>query len=141
MINLAQQATITPPTARVSSTIVKTQTRPLFLSQDSATPKRHSKHWLMANPKCSSSGMTDSQGGRILRQVLGNEGRTKMNVSSDRSFYSSPRLVTHVDDQFLSTLTNLYRERIPEDAEVLDLMSSWVSHLPGMGSIPSPNPK
>ena len=27
-------------------------------------------------------------------------------------------------------VTQLYRERIPEDASVLDLMSSWVSHLP-----------
>ena len=27
-------------------------------------------------------------------------------------------------------VTQLYRERIPEDACVLDLMSSWVSHLP-----------
>ena len=27
-------------------------------------------------------------------------------------------------------VTQLYRERIPEDAAVLDLMSSWVSHLP-----------
>lgn len=27
-------------------------------------------------------------------------------------------------------MTQLYRERIPEDAVVLDLMSSWVSHLP-----------
>lgn len=75
--------------------------------------------------------MTDAEGGRILRQVLSKEGRTKLNLASDRGFYSAPRLVTHVDDQFLSTLTNLYRERILDDAEVLDLMSSWVSHLPG----------
>ena len=27
-------------------------------------------------------------------------------------------------------VTQLYREHIPEDAVVLDLMSSWVSHLP-----------
>lgn len=27
-------------------------------------------------------------------------------------------------------VTQLYRERIPDDAVVLDLMSSWVSHLP-----------
>lgn len=84
----------------------------------------------MASPECSSSGMTDSQPGRIQRQVLSKEGRTKMNPTSDRGFYSSPRFVTHVDDQFIATLTDLYRERIPDNAEVLDLMSSWVSHLP-----------
>ena len=27
-------------------------------------------------------------------------------------------------------MTQLYRERIPDTAVVLDLMSSWVSHLP-----------
>ncbi len=27
-------------------------------------------------------------------------------------------------------VTELYRRRIPEDSVVLDLMSSWVSHLP-----------
>lgn len=34
------------------------------------------------------------------------------------------------DEKFLSQLTQLYRERIPEGGAVLDLMSSWVSHLP-----------
>lgn len=41
-----------------------------------------------------------------------------------------PRLVKHVDDSFLAAVTKLYRNAIPEDGEVLDLMSSWVSHLP-----------
>ena len=41
-----------------------------------------------------------------------------------------PRLVTHVDDSFLAAVTKLYRNAIPENGEVLDLMSSWVSHLP-----------
>ncbi|KAK7395781.1 hypothetical protein VNO78_16351 [Psophocarpus tetragonolobus] len=45
-------------------------------------------------------------------------------------FYSYPRFVTHVDDGFNATLTNLYRERLRPEMEILDLMSSWVSHLP-----------
>ncbi|KAI5083277.1 hypothetical protein GOP47_0003020 [Adiantum capillus-veneris] len=68
--------------------------------------------------------------GAITRLVLSNEGRTKLDPSSDRSFYSFPRFVTHVDDAFLQTLTQLYRDRIPPNSEILDLMSSWVSHLP-----------
>ena len=134
-VNLAQQATISLGTARLStssSTFFTAQTTLVFLPPDSASARRNAKHSRgMATPECSSSGMTDSHGGRILRQVLSKEGRTKLNLASDRGFYSAPRLVTHVDDNFLSTLTNLYRERIPDDAEVLDLMSSWVSHLPG----------
>ena len=41
-----------------------------------------------------------------------------------------PRLVKHVDDSFLAAVTKLYENAIPENGEVLDLMSSWVSHLP-----------
>lgn len=68
--------------------------------------------------------------GKIKRLVLSQEGRTKLNIYPDKEFYAYPRLVTHVDDGFISTLTNLYRERLRPDTEILDLMSSWVSHLP-----------
>ncbi|VVA96042.1 unnamed protein product [Arabis nemorensis] len=68
--------------------------------------------------------------GKIQRLVLNNEGRTKLNVDPDREFYSYPRFVNHVDDQFISSLTDLYRNRLRPGSIVLDLMSSWVSHLP-----------
>ena len=68
--------------------------------------------------------------GKIKRLVLTQEGRTKLNAYPDREFYAYPRLVKHVDDGFISTLTNLYRERLRPDIEILDLMSSWISHLP-----------
>lgn len=71
-----------------------------------------------------------SSAGKIKREVLTKEGRTKLNTYSDRDFYAYPRFVTHVDDGFISTLTNLYRQRLRPGSEVLDLMSSWVSHLP-----------
>ena len=45
-------------------------------------------------------------------------------------FYSEPRFVHHLDAGFRARLTQLYRDRIPPCADVLDLMSSWVSHLP-----------
>lgn len=50
--------------------------------------------------------------------------------SPDERFYSSPRLVTHIDDRAIAAVTELYREHFPLDGAVLDLMSSWVSHLP-----------
>ncbi|KAM7512528.1 hypothetical protein LguiB_011403 [Lonicera macranthoides] len=71
-----------------------------------------------------------SQTNTIKRLVLTNKGRTKLNITPDRQFYEYPRFVTHVDDNFISTLTNLYRERLRDDMEIMDLMSSWVSHLP-----------
>jgi len=48
----------------------------------------------------------------------------------DEEFYRTPRLVTHIDDRAIAAVTQLYREFFPIDGEILDLMSSWVSHLP-----------
>uniref|UniRef100_A0A2P2JI78 Methyltransferase type 11 domain-containing protein n=2 Tax=Rhizophora mucronata TaxID=61149 RepID=A0A2P2JI78_RHIMU len=71
-----------------------------------------------------------STAGNVKRLVLNQEGRSKLNAYPDRDFYAYPRFVTHVDDGFISTLTKLYRERLRPGCEILDLMSSWVSHLP-----------
>jgi SAM-dependent methyltransferase len=48
----------------------------------------------------------------------------------DELFYQEPRYVTHIDDATIEVLTDLYREIIPSGSRVLDLMSSWISHLP-----------
>ncbi len=62
--------------------------------------------------------------------MLRPEQRSKLDDSNDLAFYDSPRLVTHVDRGFIDRLTNLYREKLQPDTRILDLMSSWVSHLP-----------
>ncbi|AFY62015.1 class I SAM-dependent methyltransferase [Synechococcus sp. PCC 6312] len=56
--------------------------------------------------------------------------RQKLDPSDDSQFYDVPRFVTHVDAGFIAQLTNLYRQRLRPDLRILDLMSSWVSHLP-----------
>ena len=48
----------------------------------------------------------------------------------DEEFYSVPRLVTHIDDGAITAVTQLYSELFPPGGKILDLMSSWVSHLP-----------
>ncbi len=48
----------------------------------------------------------------------------------DSRFYAVPRLVTHIDDGAIAAITEAYREILPPGGTVLDLMSSWVSHLP-----------
>jgi SAM-dependent methyltransferase len=48
----------------------------------------------------------------------------------DEEFYKTPRLVTHIDDRAIAAVTQLYREYFPPGGVILDLMSSWVSHLP-----------
>lgn len=50
--------------------------------------------------------------------------------SDDAAFYAPPRLVTHIDDGAIAALTAHYRDAIAPGSDVLDLMSSWVSHLP-----------
>jgi SAM-dependent methyltransferase len=50
--------------------------------------------------------------------------------SADELFYAQPRLVTHIDAAAISAVTQLYREFFPPGGAILDLMSSWVSHLP-----------
>ena len=48
--------------------------------------------------------------------------------SPDPVFYGPPRLVTHIDDRAVAAVGALYTE-LGLDGEVLDLMSSWVSHF------------
>lgn len=62
--------------------------------------------------------------------LLQSEQRTKLDQNDDTLFYSFPRFVTHVDEGFIQQLTDLYRDRLQPQTRVLDLMSSWVSHLP-----------
>lgn len=50
--------------------------------------------------------------------------------SDDRRFYANPRLVVHVDDQAVTTITKYLKSALPKDGTILDLMSSWRSHLP-----------
>jgi SAM-dependent methyltransferase len=48
--------------------------------------------------------------------------------SSDGAFYSFPRYVTHIDDGAIAAVGALYQE-LGVDGDVLDVMSSWVSHF------------
>ena len=50
--------------------------------------------------------------------------------SDDARFYAVPRLVVHIDAATIAALTAAYRELLAPGSDVLDLMSSWVSHLP-----------
>ena len=50
--------------------------------------------------------------------------------SRDESFYSKPRLVHHLDVTARDMVTDLYQRFVKDGMRVLDLMSSWTSHLP-----------
>lgn len=50
--------------------------------------------------------------------------------SADDRFYVVPRKVVHIDDGAIAALGRLYAEALPAGGRLLDLMSSWRSHLP-----------
>jgi SAM-dependent methyltransferase len=54
----------------------------------------------------------------------------RMDERPDEEFYREPRFVTHIDDPAIAAVTQTYREYFPTGGAILDLMSSWVSHLP-----------
>ena len=53
----------------------------------------------------------------------------RQDPGNDADFYAAPRFVTHIDDGAIRAVTALYDELGVPDGRVLDLMSSWVSHL------------
>lgn len=54
----------------------------------------------------------------------------RQDEGDDLEFYAPARLVTHIDENAVAALTDFYRSMLPPDSIVLDMMSSWVSHLP-----------
>ena len=56
---------------------------------------------------------------------------TRLDDNPDTVFYRMPRLVEHVDAVATREISGIYRRLLMPGARVLDLMSSWISHLPG----------
>lgn len=54
----------------------------------------------------------------------------RQDPADDGVFYARPRMVHHIDDTAVLYLNRLYGRLIRPGSRVLDLMSSWVSHLP-----------
>ena len=58
----------------------------------------------------------------------------RLDNSKDAGFYNEPRFVTHIDDGAIASLTKFYKEEFSamdkDSLDVLDLCSSWISHLP-----------
>ena len=54
----------------------------------------------------------------------------KADAAPDADFYEHPRFVTHIDEAAIAAVTAIYNSTLPPGGDILDLMSSWVSHLP-----------
>lgn len=50
--------------------------------------------------------------------------------TADAQFYRQPRLVQHIDDAAIGIIKQIYGRFVESGMRVLDLMSSWQSHLP-----------
>src|SRR5216683_2741295 len=54
----------------------------------------------------------------------------RVDDTDDELFYSTPRLVVHIDDGAIAKVGEIYARLLPQGGAILDLMSSWRSHLP-----------
>lgn len=66
----------------------------------------------------------------IETEILPREIFRRVDETADERFYDSPRFVAHIDNRAIAFVTEVYREFFPERGAILDLMSSWISHLP-----------
>ena len=55
---------------------------------------------------------------------------SRLDEAPDHEFYRVPRFTSHIDEGAMNAVTELYRQYLPENSNILDLMSSWLSHLP-----------
>lgn len=62
--------------------------------------------------------------------LLSPEAYEREDESPDGGFYAFPRRVVHIDDGAIAALGRLYAEVLPAGGRLLDLMSSWRTHLP-----------
>jgi len=50
--------------------------------------------------------------------------------TDDGLFYDQPRLVVHIDEHAVEATASYFGRVLPRDGTILDLMSSWRSHMP-----------
>lgn len=53
----------------------------------------------------------------------------RLDDSEDEAFYSTPRFVVHIDEGAISKVGEIYAQLLPQGGAILDLMSSWRTHL------------
>jgi SAM-dependent methyltransferase len=54
----------------------------------------------------------------------------RVDASPDPEFYAQPRLLAHIDELAIAAVRQVYAELLPKRAAILDLMSSYLSHMP-----------
>jgi SAM-dependent methyltransferase len=105
---------------------------PLFTSSSRRVSSSSSSSSLTAKSICTfdTTDFTGTQGDWPYTKADLN----RLDNSVDTLFYDEPRFVTHIDDSAIKALTNYYAQEFAslnkDSLDILDLCSSWVSHLP-----------
>lgn len=54
----------------------------------------------------------------------------RQDETPDSHFYEKPRFVNHIDSEAIKNISDLYGSLLQSGSSILDLMSSWTSHIP-----------
>ena len=65
-----------------------------------------------------------------IKMELTDDAFHRMDETPDDQFYRIPRFTSHIDQGAIDAVTKLYRQYFSPNSDILDLMSSWLSHLP-----------
>jgi len=57
--------------------------------------------------------------------------------TDDSRFYLKPRMLNHLDDRAIETISGFYGDLLQPGMDVLDLMSAWRSHVPSEATLKS----
>ena len=67
---------------------------------------------------------------KTIKIELTEDAFRRMDETPDDQFYRIPRFTSHIDQGAIDAVTKLYRQYFLPNSHILDLMSSWLSHLP-----------
>lgn len=85
---------------------------------------------MLQSAKAAETRQIRPSGGAATQSNLGPEYFRREDEEDDGVFYQSPRLVVHIDQGAIAAISNLFKQQVPENSEILDLMSSWRTHWP-----------
>jgi len=79
---------------------------------------------------------TERGGAELIGERLPAPWFARVDEEPDHRFYQAPRFVQHIDDGAIAVMTEAIQRWVAPRSVVLDLMSSWVSHLPAPTDLP-----
>ena len=94
-----------------------------------ATPRTLSV--LACNARRPAVDYRDMQASKATPELYPKESFRREDETDDGLFYGEPRLVVHIDEYAVEAIASYFGRVLPPDGTILDLMSSWRSHMPG----------